>query len=60
MILGGAFCKTNYSLELFPKDVSFFDRDLNTFELLNIRVRNMPQIMSSEILGSEYTFFIGN
>ena len=34
----------------------FFDRDLDTLELLNMLVLNMPQIMSSEILSSEHTF----
>ena len=54
------FAKLIIAWNYFWKMLRFVDSDHNTFEILNIRVLNMPQIMSSEILGSEYTFAIGN
>ena len=51
------FAKLFIAWNYFRKMLQFFfDRDLDTLELLNMLVLNMPQIMSSEILGSEHTF----
>ena len=43
-----AFCKSNYSLELFPKDITMFDRDINTIELLNISGLSICICLDSE------------